>query len=226
MRAGLARGFTVPKTSVTGRDRTIEPYLKADETNPLYLAFVTLPPMIPADEQGRMRAEARSIIAERIVPASSKLLDFMRKEYLVKARTTLAAEQQPDGKAYYQAMIEKFTTLDLTAEQIHQIGLSEVARIKGLMQTTMQKAGFKGTLPQFMTFLRTDPQFYAKTPRELLAYAAYIVMKANGRLRETIGYLPRYRHGIVPVAPELAPIYTGGRGGLDNCQFNTYNLPA
>ena len=131
MRAGLARGFTVPKVSVTGRDRTIEPYLKADETNPLYLPFVTLPPSIPADEQERMRAEARSIIAERIVPAYSKLLDFIRNEYLVKARTTLAAEKQPDGKAYYQAMIEKFTTLDLTAEQIHQIGLSEVARIKG-----------------------------------------------------------------------------------------------
>jgi uncharacterized protein (DUF885 family) len=99
MRAGLARGFTVPKVAVTGRDRTIEPYLKADETNPLYLPFVTLPPTIPADEQAKMRAEARSIVAERIVPAYSKLLDFIRKEYLVKARTTLAAAQLPDGNA-------------------------------------------------------------------------------------------------------------------------------
>jgi uncharacterized protein (DUF885 family) len=226
MRAGLARGFTVPKVSVTGRDRTIEPYLKADETNPLYLAFVTLPPMIPADEQDRMRAEARSIIAERIVPAYSKLLDFMRKEYLVKARTTLAAEKQPDGKAYYQAMIEKFTTLDLTAEQIHQIGLSEVARIKGLMQTTMQKTGFKGTLPEFMTFLRTDPQFYAKTPRELLSTATYVLKKMDLKLKDTIGFLPRFRHGVLPVPDSLAPIYTGGRGGLESCMFNTYNLPA
>jgi uncharacterized protein (DUF885 family) len=226
MRAGLARGFTVPKVSVTGRDRTIEPYLKADETNPLYLAFVTLPPMIPADEQDRMRAEARTIIAERIVPAYSKLLDFMRKEYLVKARTTLAAEKQPDGKAYYQAMIEKFTTLDLTAEQIHQIGLSEVARIKGLMQTTMQKTGFKGTLPEFMTFLRTDPQFYAKTPRELLSTATYVLKKMDLKLKDTIGFLPRFRHGVLPVPDSLAPIYTGGRGGLESCMFNTYNLPA
>jgi uncharacterized protein (DUF885 family) len=226
MRAGLARGFTVPKTSVTGRDRTIEPYLKADETNPLYLAFVTLPPTIAADEQGRMRAEARSIIAERIVPAYSQLLDFMRKEYLVKARTTLAAEKQPDGKAYYQAMIEKFTTLDLTAEQIHQIGLSEVARIKGLMQTTMQKTGFKGTLPECMTFLRTDPQFYAKSPRALLATATYVLKKMDLKLKDTIGFLPRFRHGVLPVPDSLAPIYTGGRGGLESCMFNTYNLPA
>jgi uncharacterized protein (DUF885 family) len=226
MRAGLARGFTVPKVAVTGRDRTIEPYLKADETNPLYLPFATLPPMIPADEQEKMRAEARGIIAERIVPAYSKLLDFMRKEYLVKARTTLAAEKLPDGKAYYQAMIEKFTTLDLTAEQIHEIGKSEVARIKGLMQTTMQKTGFKGTLPEFMTFLRTDPQFYAKTPRELLSTATYVLKKMDLKLKDTIGFLPRFRHGVLPVPDSLAPIYTGGRGGLESCMFNTYNLPA
>lgn len=226
MRAGLKRGFTVPKVSVTGRDRTIEPYLQADATNPLYLPFATMPSSIAPDEQERMRAEARSIIAERLVPAYSKLLDFIRNEYLVKARTTLAAEKLPDGKAYYQAMIEKFTTLDLTAEKIHQIGLSEVARIKGEMQTTMQKTGFKGTLPEFMTFLRTDPQFYAKTPHELLADATYVLKKMDGKLKDTIGFLPRYRHGVIPVPESLAPIYTGGRGGLENCMFNTYNLPA
>ena len=226
MRAGLKRGFTVPKSSVVGRDKTIEPYLKSDDTNPLYLPFAILPPTIPAAEQEKMRAEARGLIAQNIVPAYSKLLDFIRNEYLVKARTTLAAEKQPDGKAYYQAMIEKFTTLDLTAEQIHQIGLSEVARIKGLMQTTMEKTGFRGTLPEFMTFLRTDPQFYAKTPHELLADATYVLKKMDGKLKDTIGFLPRYRHGVIPVPDSLAPIYTGGRGGLENCMFNTYNLPA
>ena len=157
MRAGLKRGFTVPKSSVVGRDKTIEPYLKSDDTNPLYLPFAILPPTIPAAEQEKMRAEARGLIAQNIVPAYSKLLDFIRNEYLVKARTTLAAEKLPDGKAYYQAMIRKFTTLDLTPQQIHETGLSEVARIKGLMQTTMEKTGFRGTLPEFMTFLRTDP---------------------------------------------------------------------
>jgi uncharacterized protein (DUF885 family) len=226
MRAGLARGFTVPKVSVTGRDRTVEAYLKADETNPLWLPMTMMPSSIPADEQEKLRSEARTIIAERDVPAYSRLLDFLRKEYLPKARTTLAAEKLPDGKAYYQAMIKKFTTLDLTAEQIHQIGLSEVARIKGEMQKTMQKTGFKGTLPEFMTFLRTDPQFYAKTPHELLADATYVLKKMDGKLKDTIGFLPRYRHGVIPVPESLAPIYTGGRGGLENCMFNTYNLPA
>jgi uncharacterized protein (DUF885 family) len=173
-----------------------------------------------------MRAEARGLITQNIVPAYSKLLDFIRNEYLVKARTTLAAEKLPDGKAYYQAMIRKFTTLDLTPQQIHETGLSEVARIKGLMQTTLEKTGFRGTLPEFMTFLRTDPQFYAKTPHELLANATYVLKKMDGKLKDTIGFLPRFRHGVLPVPAALAPIYTGGRGGLENCMFNTYNLPA
>jgi uncharacterized protein (DUF885 family) len=225
MRAGLKRGFTLPRVSVMGRDKTLEPYLKADESNPLWLPLASMPSSITPDEQEKMRAEARSLIAA-LVPAYSKLLDFIRNEYLVKTRTTLAAEKLPDGKAYYQAMIRKFTTLDLTAEQIHQIGLSEVARIKGEMQTTMQKTGFKGTLPEFMKFLRTDPQFYAKTPHELLADASYVLTKMNGKLRDTVGFLPRYRHGVIAVPDSLAPIYTGGRGGLENCMFNTYNLPA
>jgi uncharacterized protein (DUF885 family) len=111
-------------------------------------------------------------------------------------------------------------------KHVHKIGLDEVARIRALQLETMAKTGFKGSLPEFMTFLRTDPQFYAKTPRELLATAAYIVKKADLKLKETIGTLPRFRHGILPVPDALAPIYTGGRGGLESCMFNTYNLPA
>jgi uncharacterized protein (DUF885 family) len=94
------------------------------------------------------------------------------------------------------------------------------------METVKQKANFKGTMAEFFNFLRTDPQFYAKTPRELLQTAAYIVKKADLKLKETIGTLPRFRHGILPVPDSLAPIYTGGRGGLESCLFNTYNLPA
>ena len=226
MRAGLRRGFSVPKVSVAGRDKTLEPYLAADETNPLYLPFLRMPVSIPADEQARMRAEARATIAGSTVPAYTKLLAFIRSEYMAKARDTLAASKLPDGAAYYQAMIRKFTTLDLEAEQIHQIGQEEVARIKALQLATMAKTGFKGTLPEFTIFLRTDPQFYAKTPRELLATAAYVSKKADLKLKETIGTLPRFRHGILPVPDALAPIYTGGRGGLESCMFNTYNLPA
>src|SRR3546814_808465 len=226
MRAGLKRGFTVPKVAATGRDKTIEPYLAADETNPLFKPFTQMPESIPTAEQERLRAEAKAIIASQAVPAYTELLGFLREEYLPNARTNISASSLPDGPAYYQAMIAKFTTLDLTAEQIHQIGLGEVARIKAEMEATKQDADFDGTLAEFMHFLRTDPQFYAKTPHELLADAAYWVKKADLKLKDTIGFLPRFRHGILPVPEALAPIYTGGRGGLESCLFNTYNLTA
>jgi uncharacterized protein (DUF885 family) len=226
MRAGLKRGFTVPKVSATGRDKTIEPYVASDDSNPLYLPFTQMPTNIAAADQERMRAEARTLLTKQIVPAYTKLLGFIRNEYLVKARTSISASALPDGAAFYQARIEKFTTLKLTPSQIHEIGLSEVARIKAEMEITMRKAGFKGTLPEFYQFLRTDPQFYARTPHQLIAEAAYIAKKADLKLKDTIGTLPRFRHGILPVPDALAPIYTGGRGGLESCLFNTYNLPA
>jgi uncharacterized protein (DUF885 family) len=94
------------------------------------------------------------------------------------------------------------------------------------MEATKKVAGFNGTLAEFRHFLKTDPQFYAKTPHEFLAEAAYFVKKADLKLKDTIGFLPRFRHGILPVPEALAPIYTGGRGGLESCLFNTYNLPA
>ena len=226
MRAGLARGFTVPRVSVVGRDKTIEPYVKGDASNPLYTPFAQMPATIPANDQAALRAEAVTVIRETVAPAYVTLLAMMRDEYLPKARTTLAASTMPDGDTFYQAMIEKFTTLTLTARQIHDIGLKEVARVQAEMEAVKQQAGFKGTMAEFFTFLRTDPQFYAKTPRELLSYSAYVSKKADWKLAETIGFLPRRRHGIRPVPDALAPIYTGGRGGLESCLMNTHNLPA
>lgn len=226
MRAGMAREFTVPRVSAVGRDKTIEPYLAADTTNPLYTPFVAMPATIPMATRDSLRREARRLLEEVVAPAYAKLLRFVRQEYLPATRTNPAATSLPDGQAFYKAMIEKFTTTNLTAQQIHEIGLKEVARIRAEMEETKRRAGFTGTLAEFMTFLRTDPQFYAKTPRELLSYSAYVSKKADWKLAETIGFIPRRRHGIRPVPEALAPIYTGGRGGLESCLMNTYNLPA
>ena len=226
MRAGIARGFTVPRVSVAGRDKTIEPYINGDTTNPLYAPFAQMPSNMSATEQDAMRREADTVLREAVAPAYERLLAFMRNEYMPKARTSLAANAMPDGDAYYQAMIEKFTTLNLTPKQIHEIGLKEVARLEKEMEATKERAKFAGTMAEFFEFLRTDPQFYARTPRELLSYSAYVSKKAEWKLGETIGLLPRRRHGIRPVPDALAPIYTGGRGGLESCLMNTYNLPA
>lgn len=226
MRAGMKRGFTVPRVSLEGRDKTMEPYVKADESNPLFDPFRAIPTNISAAEREQLKAEGLKAIRDAAAPAYATLLAMFRTEYMPKARATTAAADLPDGKAYYQAMVRKFTTLEITPEEIHQTGLKEVTRITAEMEATKAKAGFNGTLKEFIHFLRTDPQFYAKTPRDLIANSAYIAKKADGMMGETIATLPRFRHGIIPVPEALAPIYTGGRGGLENCMMNTYNLPA
>jgi uncharacterized protein (DUF885 family) len=226
MRAGLARGFSVPRVSIMGRDRTIEPYVKGDSTNPLFAPFAAMPASLPASDGAALRAEGLGVLRDVTAPAYAKLLGMIRTEYMPRARTTLAATAMPDGAAFYQSQIEKYTTLTLTPQDIHAIGLAEVARIDSDMVATMRKSGFKGTMPQFLRFLRTDPRFYARTPHELLAEAAYVSKKADGKLRETIGLLPRYRNAILPVPDAIAPIYTAGRGGLESCLMNTYDLPS
>jgi uncharacterized protein (DUF885 family) len=226
MRAGLARGFSVPQIAVQGRDVTIQPYLPADQTNSFYDAFKVVPPTIPAAEQTALKAEGEQVIREIVAPAYAKLYAFIRDDYMKKARTTLAAEKEPDGPAFYQAQIKGFTTLDLTAEQIHQMGEKEVARISAEMEQVKASTGFKGDMPAFLKFLRTDPQFYPKTPYELLAKSSYVAKRMDAKLPETIGFLPRRRFAILPVPPALAPIYTGGRGGLEACLMNTYDLPS
>jgi len=227
MRAGLKRGFSVPRASLEGRDATIAAYVDADAAkNPFYEPFAKMPASIPAAEQERLQAEGRKVIAETVAPAYQKLLTFYRTEYLPKTRTTLAAEAMPDGKAFYQAQIKEYTTTNLTPEQIHEIGLKEVARITAEMEAVKAQTGFQGDMPAFLKFLRTDPQFYAKTPDELLGFSAYVAKRVDGQLKHTIGFLPRYRFTIIPVPAAIASTYTSGRGGLEACMMNTYDLPS
>lgn len=226
MRAGLKRGYTVPRVSIENRDKTIEPFTATGAANPFYKAFDQMPGTVPDAQKQAMQAEAQTVIRDQVAPAYAKLLKFMREEYMPRARKTIDAYSLPDGKAFYQDRIREFTTLDLTPQQIHEIGLKEVARIDADMRATMKDAGFQGTFESFLNFLRTDPQFYAKTPKELLSLSAYVVKKMDGKLKDNFETLPRYRFTILPVPDELAPIYTSGRGGLDSCLMNTYDLPS
>ena len=161
-----------------------------------------------------------------MIPAHLAVLKFMREQYLPGARPTLAADDLPDGRAFYQVKIKEFTTLDLTPEQIHAIGVREVARIHAEMLATMKETGFKGNFPEFLQFLRTDPQFYAKTPDELLKDAAWIAKEFDGKAGQYFGYLPRGRFAIEPVPADMAPYYTSGRGGPGLYLVNTYDLPS
>src|SRR3546814_7500295 len=161
-----------------------------------------------------------------VVPAHSSLLAFFRDEFLPRARDTLAAGAMPDGDAWYRQQIRAYTTLDLTPREIHGIGLDEVARIQAEMDAIIAKVGFKGSFAEFLTFLRTDPRFYAKTPEELLRRAAWIATRGAGALGKVNGTLPRGRFPLRPVPPELAPYWPAGRGGADQAGGNTRTPPS
>ncbi len=226
-RAGLERGFSVPRVTLEGRDASIASNAVENvEDSPFWTAFAEMPQRISAAEAERLKAAGRAAIAESVTPAYAKLLDFFRNEYLPQTRTTLAAEEMPEGAAYYQQQIEQYTTLSLTAEEVHEIGLIEVARITAEMEKVKADAGFEGTLPEFVQFLRTDPQFVADTPDELMGVSAYAAKRVDGVIADYFGFLPRHRFTIRPVPDAIAPFYTAGRGGLEACMMNTYDLPS
>ncbi len=227
MRAGLARGFSVPRVTLAGRDQSIADVADAKgDDNLFYTPFRTMPDTIPAATQAQLRAQAHAAIRDQVIPANARLLEFMRDTYMKQARTTLAAEAMPDGKAFYRAQIREFTTLDLSPEQIHAIGLKEVARIRAEMDQTIRDSGFKGSFAEFLHYLRTDPKFYPKSADELLKDAAWIAKRVDGKIGQYIGRLPRQRFAIEPVPADLAPFYTGGRGGPGIYLVNTYDLPS
>lgn len=225
MRAGLKRGFTPPRVTLEGRDASITAVTEATpEANLLYTPFKDMPG-IPAADQAILRAEAVATIRDVVQPVYVELLKFMRTEYVPGCRTTLAAKDLPDGSNFYRAKIREFTTLDMDPAQIHSLGEAEVARLHGEMLAVMQETGFKGEFPEFLKFLRSDPQFYAKSADELLMRASWIAKKFDAKASQFFGYLPRARFAIQPVPDDLAPFYTSGRGGPGIYLVNTYNLP-
>lgn len=228
MRAGLKRGFSVPRAVLDGRDVSISTFTKVEksEDSDFYKPFAKLPSTISADEQTALRADCAKAIHDKVLPSYAKLLKFFRDEYVPHARTTLAAEALPDGKNYYRQQIREYTTLDLDPEAIHEIGLKEVARIDAEMKATMRATGFQGEFPAFLKFLRTDPQFYAKTPDELLMRASWIAKRVDAKIGDYVKTLPRGRFGIEPVPDALAPFWTAGRGGAKTYWVNTYDLPS
>ena len=228
MRTGLKRGFSVPRAVLAGRDVSISTYMnvKSPQDSDFYKPFKSLPATIPADEQAKLQEACAQAIRDKVIPSYAKLLKFFRAEYMPQARTTLAAEALPDGKAYYRQQIREYTTLDLDPDAIHAVGLKEVDRIQKEMDATMKATGFTGDMPAFLHFLRTDPRFYAKTPDELLMQAAWIAKRVDGKLAQYFGKLPRGRFGIEPVPAAIAPFWTAGRGGAHTYWVNTYDLPA
>lgn len=212
MRQGLKTGFTAPKVILNGYDITYRTHIVTDPTKSVFYApFLKLPASMSPDEQKRLQQAGQKAVLEGAVNGYTLFGQFMDTEYIPGARTTIAAQDLPNGKAYYQQRVRYYTTLDLTPDAIHQTGLLEVERIQQEMQAIIAQTGFKGTFAEFLAFLRASPQFYAKTPRQLLQEASYIAKRADEKLPAYFGKLPRQPYGVAPVPDALAPKYTSGR---------------
>lgn len=225
MKAGLARGFTAPAVVMQGREKGVAEI--ADATDPTkvsyYEPFTKLPAGMPAATQEELRAAARKVIADQVIPAHRQLLAFLRQSYFPGLTKALGADKYPDGLAYYQSRIRVYTTTDMTPDAIHQLGLAEVAKIRAEMEKAKADAGFKGDLPAFLTFIRTDPQFHPTTGDQLLKEAAWHAKRFDGMASKWFGRLPRQRFAIIEVPPQIAPYYTSGRGGPGVYLVNTYD---
>jgi uncharacterized protein (DUF885 family) len=197
---GLHEGITPPR--VTLRDVPAQVgKLLVDEPlkSPMLKAFGQLPETIPAAEQERLKAAAVAAFRDQVAPAFRKLQSYLANTYLPAARESIAMSALPDGKAWYAYNVRERTTTDLTPEQIHQIGLAEVARIHKEMEDLMAKTGFKGSLQDFFTFLRTDPRFFYDKPEDLLAGYRDICKRIDPELVKLFGKLPRLPYGVKPV---------------------------
>lgn len=226
MRSGLSRGFTQGRPAIEGRDAAIAlvaDVTDAEESN-FYKPFREMPASIPAGVQAALRAEAKAAINGGVIPAYQSLLTFFREEYLPGARPGIAAYDLPDGKSYYDWKVREFTTYDQTPEEVHEIGLKDVDKIRGQMQEVMDEVGFKGSRQEFLTFLRTDPQFYSTSPEAYLKQAAWYSKAFDGVVSKYFGRLPRTRFGIKPFPPEIAPFATGGAGGRETYWLNTHKI--
>ena len=226
MNSGLQRNFAMPKIVMTGFTDVIRQQVRSlASESPFFKPFDNLPDDFSQTEKLLLKKSASEVIIEQVIPAFQNLADYFDKIYIPKAQKSLAAYDLPNGKAFYQQQIKEYTTGNLTPEDIHKIGLNEVKRIRVEMQEIIQSVDFKGDFKQFLKFLRESPQFYAKTPEELIKEASYIAKKMDGQLPKFFTKLPRQPYTVEPVPEAIAPKYTTGRyvsAPLNSTRAGTY----
>ncbi len=210
MRQGMREGFVLPKIVIEGVLPTVQAqvYDNPDDSS-LADPVLNISDRLPADVQSQLVDDTRAAIRSYAIPAFRQLVTFLEDEYYPAASETIGASELENGEEYYAHQIRVYTTrTDLTADEIHNIGLSEVARIRAEMDEVITESGFEGSFEEFTEFLRTDPQFYPATAEELLREATFIAKQIDFKMPEFFGRLARTPYGIVPVPDEIAPNYT------------------
>ncbi len=206
MRTGIASGHVLPAVVLEGWETAIDAQIVADpEHSTLYEPFKKFPAVVPASEHNRLRVAARDAISTAVVPSYEKLRKFMADEYVPRARDSIAASALPSGREFYRHRVQSFTTTDMTPDEVHQLGLAEVKRIRDEMEAIIHEVEFEGDFASFIAFLRNDPQFYATSEEQLMQEVALVLKTMDGQLPTLFGKLPRMPYGIRPVPDFVAP---------------------
>lgn len=208
----LAEGYALPAAVLDGYEGTIQSHIVDDLDRSVFMVpFQKFPDSVNEADRPELLQAGRKAIEEIVIPAYRRFLDFFLQKYRPGARETLGATSLPNGKAYYAFLIRRHTTLDLSSDEVHELGLKEVERIRAEMQEVMRQVGFKGDLQAFIDYLRKEPRFYAKTGEELLEEAAWLAKTIDGKLPSLFKTLPRRPYTVQPVPDSIAPKYTSGR---------------
>lgn len=235
LRETIKLGIVQPRVIFHTFENTYQKHIVSNVTkSEFYKPFKLLPESFSKTLKDSIISVAQKSIQENVVHQYQKIKYFFEKEYFPNTRKGLGISTVPNGEAFYQNRVNYYTTsTKYTADDIHQIGLCEVARIKTEMLKIIEDLEFKGSFSDFLKFLRTDKQFYPKTAKELLMFARDISKRIDAELPKFFKTLPRKPYGVVPVPEALAPNYTGGRySGSDSetkagfYWVNTYNLPS
>lgn len=206
LREGIRTGMVHPKVILERIPAQIAAQIVDDPAASLFFRpFREFPENIPPAQRQRLIAEATAAIRESVVPAFRKFQRFFQEEYLPAGLDRVGIWQLPRGKQMYAYFARQFTTTDLTPEQIHEIGQREVRRIRAEMERVIQQTGFQGSFEQFLHFLRTDPQFYYKTPEELLTAYRALAKQIDPALVKLFRRLPRTPYGVEPIPDNIAP---------------------
>ncbi|WP_088331074.1 DUF885 domain-containing protein [Lacimicrobium sp. SS2-24] len=212
MRKGLETGLTQPKVVLKDFEKTALAFIHDDATDSqFYSPFMNMPASISEAQRTALQQQAKAVIKQTVMPAYESFYNFLVNDYIPGAKDDIAAKSWPDGADYYENRARYYTTLNMSADEIHQLGLKEVQRIREDMQQVIEDVGFKGSHAEFVHFLRTDPQFYASSAEELIKEATYLSKKIDALLPKLFYKLPRTPYGVAPVPDSIAPKYTTGR---------------
>jgi len=206
MREGVDTGNVPPKVLMQRVPAQIAAQIVDDpESSPFYRPFLKLPEGVSADRQAALRAEAKRVIRERMVPAYRRLGEYFQRYYLPKCSASIAVTDLPGGKAYYDFLARYYTTTDMGAEAIHQTGLREVTRIRAEMEKIRLQVGFQGTLGEFFSHLRSDPKYFHKTPEALLQAYRALSKRMDPELVKISRIIPRMPYGVRAIPDNIAP---------------------